>query len=200
MKAKFFLLSLTVMLLIAGCDIVKPKRKFRLAIPEKDYFYNYMAGHLKPFLESKGFEIIVTKTTSSIEADRMVARGEADLAFINNHSVAVAEVLGSESGRLRTVLPVTTRSFFAFSKNVMPDTATAKELFENKKVGIEVLKGEAQLNFERFLSRAEIKGTQVVTFEDSPEVIVFWGTFLWSKGRQISARGLAPIFVQAQLD
>lgn len=175
-----------------GCDIAKPKKDFRLAVPEKDYFYNYITSHLKPFLEGKGFQITITRASSSIEANRMVAHGEADLAFINNHSVAVSEVLGTETGRLRSVLPLTTRLFFAFSKQVMPDTATAKELFENKKVGLEVLGGEAELNFQRFLTRAEIKGTQLVTFEDDPDVIVFWGTFYGVRAARFLKEGWHP--------
>lgn len=163
-----------------------------MAIPEKDYFYNYMEGHLKPFLESQGFRIEVTKAASSIEAHRMVAKGEADLAFVNNNTVAISEILGRETGRLRTVLPLATRLFFAFSKNPMPDTTTAKELFENRRVGIEVLGGEAQLNFERFLKRAEIKGTQLVTFENSPEVIVFWGTFYGARAEKFLKKGWHP--------
>lgn len=192
MKTKLSLTLLAFLFILGGCDIAKPKRDFRLAIPEKDYFYNYMEGHLKPFLETKGFRIEVIKATSSIAANQKVAKGEADLAFINNHSVAVSEILGSETGRLRTVLPLTTRLFFAFSKNQMPDTTTAKELFENRRVGIEVLGGEAQLNFERFLKRAEIKGTQLVTFDDSPEVIVFWGTFYGARAARFLKEGWHP--------
>lgn len=122
----------------------------------------------------------------------MVARGEADLALINNHSVRVSEKLGSESGRLRTVVPLTTRLFFAFSKTLMPDTATAKELFENRKVGIEALNSEAQLNFENFLSRANIVGTQIVSFNDNPEVIVFWGTFYGVRAAKFLNEGWHP--------
>lgn len=192
MKTKLTFALLAFLFIQGGCDIAKPKKDFRLAIPENDYFYNYMEGHLKPFLESKGFRIEVIKAVSSIEANQKVARGEADLAFINNHSVAVSEILGGETGRLRTVLPLTTRLFFAFSKNQMPDTTTAKELFENRRVGIEVLGGEAQLNFERFLKRAEIKGTRLVAFEDSPDVIVFWGTFYGARAEKFLKEGWHP--------
>lgn len=151
-----------------------------------------MSGHLKPFLESKGYQVNIIKAKTSIEATLLVAKGEADLAFINNHSVAVSEKLGTESGRLRTVLPITTRLFFAFSKDLMPDTATAKELFENRKVGLEVLNGEAQLNFESFLSRASIVGTKLVTFEDNPDVIVFWGTFYGVRAAKFLKEGWHP--------
>lgn len=192
MKVKYILHSVTIMFILSGCDIAKPQKNFKLAIPEQDYFYNYMSSHLKPLLDNKGYRISIIKAENSIEANRMVARGEADLAFINNHSVPVSEKLGVESGRLRTVLPLTTRLLFAFSKNLMSDTATAKELFGNRKVGIEVLNGEAQLNFENFLSRANITGTQLVTFNDNPEVIVFWGTFYGVRAAEFLKEGWHP--------
>jgi TRAP-type uncharacterized transport system substrate-binding protein len=176
MKSKLFLLVIAIICIMTGCDIVKPKKRFRLAIPEKDLFYNYMAGHLKPLLDNKGFQIEIIKTKNSIEASQLVARGEADLTFINNHSVSITEKLGSESGRLRTVVPLSTRVLFAFSKSLIPDTFTTKELFENRKVGIEAHNLETQLNFENLLSNAKITCTQIVSFNDNPEVVVYWGT------------------------
>lgn len=183
---------LIVIVTATSCDIAQPKKNFTLAIPEKDYFYEYITSHLQPFLESKSYSIKIVKVENSIEAIRLVANEKADLAFINNHSVPVSEKLGTESGRLRSVLPITTRLFFAFSKNVMDDTATAKELFENKRVGLDALNGEAQLNFELFLSRASIEGTQLVTFDDDPEVIVFWGTFYGARAARFLKMGWHP--------
>ena len=145
MKLKFLLMPLMVAALAFSCDIYKPQKKFKLAIPEKDYFYNYMASHLKPFLDRNGYQLIIIKTSSSIEAVRMAASGEADLAFINNQSTAIADVLDEETGKLRTMMPLTTRLLFAFSKKAMPDTATAKELLEHKRIGLESLNGEDHL-------------------------------------------------------
>lgn len=151
-----------------------------------------MASHLVPFLEENGYEIKIVKAATSIEANRMVAREEADLCFINNQSVPVTEVIGAETGNLRSVLPLTTRLFFAFSKEKMPDTATVKELFENKKIGIELLGGEAQLNLERSIGRAKIMGTKLVTFNDNPDVIVFWGTFYGARTAKFLEEGWHP--------
>jgi len=192
MKGKLVLIILAISTLLPSCDIYKPQKKFRLAVPEKDYFYNYMASHLKPFLERNGYQIELVNAPTTIEANRMVARGEADLCFINNHSVPLTQLMGAETGKLRSVLPLTTRLLFVFSKVQMPDTATAKELFENKKIGVELLNGEAQLNFERFISRAQIKGTQLVTFNDNPDVIVFWGTFYGTRVAKYLADGWHP--------
>jgi hypothetical protein len=192
MKQIFAIGFIVLLITVVSCDIYKPQKEFRLAVSDQDYFYNYMTSHLKPFLENNGYDIEILKTASTIESNRMVARGEADLAFINNHSVPVTEALGAESGNLRAVLPLTTRLFFAFSKEPIPDSASAKELFENRKIGIEFLGGEAQHNLERFFERAKIKGTQIVAFNDNPDVIVFWGTFYGTRASNLLVEGWHP--------
>jgi hypothetical protein len=151
-----------------------------------------MASHFKPFLENHGYQIQLIKVPNSIEACRLVAKGEADLSFINNHSVPVTERIGGEAGKLRTVLPMTTRLFFAYSKEQVPDTATIRELFENRKIGIELLGGEAQLNLERFILKSQITGTQLVSFNDQPDVIVFWGTFYGARASKYLSEGWHP--------
>lgn len=186
--ALLFVLALSLM----SCDIAKPQKSFRLAIVENDYFYNRMATHLKPFLENNGYKIELIKAATSIDANRMVSIGEADITLINNNSNAIAQKLGAEAGRLRTVMPMATRLFLAFSRNPLPDTATAKELFENRRVGIELLNGEAQMNIERFLTRAKINGTQLVTFNDHPDVIIFWGTLYGQRAAKFLEEGWHP--------
>jgi TRAP-type uncharacterized transport system substrate-binding protein len=193
MKTRYFFLALIAMVLIViGCDIANPQRSFRLAVPENDYFYNRMATHLKPFLENNGYKIEIVHAATSIEANRMVSMGEADLTFINNHSNEISKKLGVKAGELRTVMPLATRLFFAFSKNALPDTATAKELFENKRIGIELLNGEEQMNIERFFTRTKIDGTRVVAVNDNPDVIIFWGTFYGQRVAKYLEQGWYP--------
>src|SRR5688572_10230337 len=139
------LLFVTLALVPVGCDFAKPKKNFRLAVPTTEYFYNYIAGHLKPFLERQGYEISIVPAESIIEANRMVAEGEADLTMVNNHSTTVALVLGKEADRLRAVMPLTARLLFAYTKAQMRDSATVLEVFKNKRVGIEFLGGETHL-------------------------------------------------------
>jgi len=118
MKAAYpFFILITITLMVISCDIAKPQKSFRLAVPENDYHYNRMSSHLKSFLENNGYKIDIVKAGTSIDANRMVARGEADITFINNHSNTISQELGSESGRLRTIMPLATRLFLAFSKN-----------------------------------------------------------------------------------
>jgi hypothetical protein len=179
-------------LITISCDIAKPKKSFRLVVSEHDYFYNRMTSHLKPFLESNGYKIEIVKAATSIEANNMVAHGEADITFINNHSHSISQKLGIAAGRLRTVMPMSTRLFFAFSKNPLPDSATANELFANKKVGIELLNGEAQMNIEKFFERAKIGVAEIVTFNDNPDVVVFWGTFYGKRAAKYLEEGWHP--------
>lgn len=192
MKRVIFIGFVIISIAVVSCDIYKPQKEFRLAVSDRDYYYNYITSHLKPFLENNGYKIEVIKAANTIEANRMVARNEADLCFINNHSVTVSEVIGEEAGRLRSVLPLTTRLFFAFSKYPMPDSATVRELFENKKVGIELLGGEAQMNFQHFLASSSIEGTEIVSFNDNPDVVVFWGTFYGERAKKYLNEGWHP--------
>jgi len=188
----FFLTLITISLILIGCDLAKPQKRFRLAVPESDYFYNRMASHLKPFLEKYGYEIKIVKATTSIDANRMVSVGEADLTFINNHSYSLSQAGDVQVGSLRAITPLATRIFLAFSKNPLPDTATAKELFENKRVGIELLNGEAQANIERLFNRAKISRTTIVHFEDNADVIVFWGTLYGERAAKLINEGWHP--------
>lgn len=193
MKARhLFLTLLFISLSVISCDIAKPKKSFRLAIVESDYFYNRMATHLNPFLEQNGYTIITVKAPTSIEANKMVAEGKADITFVNNNSNTISQKLGNESGKLRTVMPLATRLLFAFSRNSIPDSSTVKELFENKKLGIELLNGEAHMNLERFIEQAHIAGTQVVSFNDNPDVIIFWGTFYGVRAAKYLQEGWHP--------
>jgi TRAP-type uncharacterized transport system substrate-binding protein len=191
-SALFFFVLVVVAVNFIGCDIVKPKKKFRLATCEHDYFYHRMASHLKPFLESKGFEIDLVQANNSIEANAMVARGEADITFVNNHSHAISKELGTESGMLRTVMPLATRLFLAFSRTALPANTSAREFFRNKKVGIELLNGEAQMNIERFFNRAKISEVQLVTFQDNPDVVIFWGTLYGQRAAKYLADDWHP--------
>src|SRR5205809_7328424 len=123
MRSKFAygLLSLLAIVLVlailpAGCDFTRPQKKFRLAVPKTEYFYNYMAEHLKPFLDSKGYDISIVTAESALDAARMVAEDEAELTLVNNHSTTVALRLADKGDRLRTIMPLTTRVLFGFTK------------------------------------------------------------------------------------
>src|SRR5436189_327129 len=182
MRSKFligliFMVVVTAVLAIipAGCDFTRPQKTFRLAVPKTD-FYTYMASHLEPFLESKGYNITIVPAESTVDAARMVADDKADLTLINNHSITVALMLADKGDRLRTVMPITTRVLFGFTKKAMDDSSF-DQLFQNKRVGIELLGGETHLTLTRFFSTAKITGCKFVTFDDNPDVVMFWDTF-----------------------
>ena len=194
MKPKHIITILLLFLLVNSCDIYTPQKKFRLAVPEVDFFYNLLTSELKPFLEKHDYAIEIVRASSSIEANRMVAEGKADLTFINNLSVPTAETLGSATSALRTVLPLNTRILFAFTKDPVPnmETYTIRELCENKRLGIEVLGGEAELNFKMILNRAKINGYEIVKMTDNPDVILYWGTLYGQRAQKFLDDGWHP--------
>lgn len=190
-------LALLVFILLVvvpvGCDFTRPQKKFRLAVPKSEYFYNYISGHLKPVLERNGYQIEIVPAENTLAAHQMVARGEAELTLVNNHSTTVALKLGEEASQLRTIMPITSRILFAFTRNQLRDSATALNLFKNKRVAIEHLNGETHLTLQRFLAAAKIDGANFVTFEDSTaDVVMFWDRFYGERAADWSKKGWHP--------
>lgn len=185
-------LILLLGLSLTGCDITHPQKSFRLAVSENDPYYMYVSGHLQSFLGRQGYQLTLVRAANAIEGTRLVANGTADLALINNHSTPVAGALEDDAGNLRTVLPVTSRLLFAFSKAPLPDSATVRELFSGKRVGIDHLGGEAQSNFERFFKSGKIQGVTFVRYDDNPEVISFWGTYYGTRAEKLLEDGWYP--------
>ncbi|WP_020533721.1 hypothetical protein [Flexithrix dorotheae] len=170
-----FFLSL---ILLVSCDILTPQVNFKLAIPVNDFTYNRSAQHLKLFLEKEGYQIDILPCENAIEANKMVGNGEADLTFIMNHSDFIPEVIGSKAGNLRTVLPLFERLFFLFSRNAILDTTkSTREILANKTVGIEVLGGETHANLKKLLQSCQIQNVEIVTKDQNPDFIHFWGTY-----------------------
>jgi TRAP-type uncharacterized transport system substrate-binding protein len=198
MRSKFFvglmvlLVTITLLVLIpAGCDFTRPQKKFRLAVPKTEYFYNYMAGHLAPFLNSKGYNISVVTAETALEAAQMVANDQAELCLVNNHSITIALRLADKGDRLRTVMPLTTRVLFGFTKKPMADSTTA-QVFRNKRVGIEFLGGETHLTLLRFFTAAQISGVTFVTFDENPDIVMFWDRFYGDRAAEWLKKGWYP--------
>ncbi len=174
-----YLSSLGILLLaviLIRCDIYQPQRKFIIAVPRNDAFYTTMVGHVKSFLESNGYQIAVAYTDRNIEANQLVARGQADLAFVNNVSSHIAEELSGDAGMLRSVLPLGRRGLFGFSQQATVGQ-DARQLFENKTIGVEILNGEGHNNIAELFSRAHITNTKFVQHDKGLfDVRMFWGT------------------------
>lgn len=159
---------------------------------KSDYFYSYVTGHLKPFLEKRGYHIEVLEAINAFEANDMVAKGTADLTFINNHSVSISDNIKFNASDLRTVVPLATRLFFTFTRDNLPDNATIRELMTGKNIGIEVLNGELHGNLTRFLETAKVKYNKIVTYDDNPDVVVFWGTLYGERATRLMNEGWKP--------
>jgi hypothetical protein len=161
----------------AGCDFYKPQKSFRFAVPKNDYMYTNMFGHIKPVLEQNGYEISVVYTDRDMEANRLVAEGKADLAFVNNVSSHIVEALGKESEQLRTVLPLTERALLGFSRKASFGPQSVHEIFENKTLGVEILHGEGHGNIAEMLSRAHVDNVKFVQGNQAAyDVRIFWGS------------------------
>jgi TRAP-type uncharacterized transport system substrate-binding protein len=196
MKKKFIvgllsmlLIFLLLVLIPVGCDLAKPKMKYRLAVPTTEYFYDYIANQIKPFLENEGYQISIVPAASTFDANRMVADGEADLAMINNHSTTIAMNLGPKSSQLRTIMPLSNRVLYVYTKNVFPDSTTALELFKGKRIGVESLEGETHLTLKRFLKVSQIDDVTFEVFNDSADVNIFWGRLFGPRASEWSKKG-----------
>jgi hypothetical protein len=162
---------------IASCDIYRPQKSFRFAVPKNDFMYNYMFSHIKMLLENNGYEITVVYTNRNVEANKLVAQGKADLAFINNVSAHIVEALGPESAQLRSVLPITRRALLGFSREFVEGPQSVRQLFANKTIGVEILNGEGHGNIKEMLARAHVSYTNIVQSDQAAyDVRLFWGS------------------------
>lgn len=177
-------LLLSVIYLQSGCDFISPKKSFKLAIPEKDYSYNYSARHLKEFLEKGGFEIELVFADNAIDANRMVATKEADLTFAMDHSDFIPEAIGSDAGKLRTIAPIYQRLFFLFSK-IDLDTLDRESQFNKKSIGVEVLDGETHRNLNQLLSSSRLDNVNIIDRDENPDFIHFWGTYYGERATKL---------------
>jgi len=171
-----FVLLLLLLLPLMACDNLHPQNTFRLAVPEGDHTYYNSAQHMKSFLEQGGFKVNIIITENVIDANRLVAQGQADLTFIMNHSEFIPSALGPDAGKLRTICPLFDRLFFLFSREWVSDSLNARELLENTSIGIEVLNGETHSNLQRMLSSGDIDNVRIVQRDQDPDFINFWGT------------------------
>jgi len=166
-----------VAVIVISCDIYRPQKTFRFAVTKNDAFYTNMFSHLKILLEKNGYQITVVYTDRNVEANRLVAQGKADLCFINNVSSHIVEALGSESGQLRTVLPITRRALLGFSREFALGPQRALQIFENKTIGVEILNGEGHGNIEEMLIRAHVPYANIVQSDQAPyDVRIIWGS------------------------
>lgn len=188
LKSVFLVLAISLGV-VSGCDILAPKRAFRLAVPERDYYYNYLSTHLIPFFQEAGYRIMIVPADNAVQAAEMVANGEADLTLFNNHSSFIASGLQGSASNLRSILPISTRLFFMFSKEKLAQGLSLREIVHGRTIGLEVLNGEMQQSLEHFFERAKIGEVEYVHRDDNPDLMVFWGTMYGERVQRLLDTG-----------
>lgn len=183
-----------ILIFQSGCDFISPQRSFKLAVPEKDYSYNYSAKHLKAFLEKGGFKIELIFADNAIDANRMVSIGEADLTFAMDHSDFIPAAIGSEAGKLRTITPLFQRLFFLFSKTDL-DTLDREAEFSKKSIGVEVLNGETHHNLVQLLAASKLDHVKIIDRDEDPDFIHFWGTYYGERATTLLNNGWYEISI-----
>ena len=189
MKSPFIISFL--FLFAVSCDLVKPQQTFKLAIPTDDEGYAYASEHLKQFLELGGFEIEVVNVSNAIEANEMVARGDADLTFVKNHGLFVPEALDVSPTSLRTLMPFYTNLMLLYSK----EWKNLKELGK-KELKIRVDDSEAFLDLFEIFQLSEVHNVKIAR-EGSADLIYFWGTLYEEKSKKLSREGWFPVSLEA---
>lgn len=185
----FFLTLFLISITLVCCDIYRPQKHFRIAIPKNDILYNTIFTHIKSLLEQNGYDITVVYIDRNIEANRLVARGDADLAFVNNVSSHIIEALSGEAAALRTVLPITKRALLGYSA-VITTGQDARQVLENKTIGVEILNGESHGNVVELFSRAHIENTKIVQSDKGRyDVRLIWGSPYGKRAQQMLDSG-----------
>ena len=83
------------------------------------------------------------------------------------------------------------RLLFLFSERSVEDSLNTRELLEGKVVGIEVLNGETHANLNSFFTSGDIDNVSIVSRDQDPDLIHFWGTVISGRKPFIS---LAAIY------
>lgn len=178
---------------LCSCDIIAPRKSFRVAIQKDTYVYHQIFNHLDTLLSKKGYQLQLIETENPIQSFRMVSSGNAELTFVNNHSYPLMEKLGSDAGNLRVIMPITKRVFLTFAKHPIADTTSANNIFSGKRIGIEELGGEVHTTLEHRFKRAKIKGIQFVSFDDKPDLLVYWGALHGRRAGEFAKEGWYPV-------
>jgi hypothetical protein len=191
----FFIVIGLMAVVIYSCDIYRPQTSYTFAVSKNDYLYGLMYSHLKAFMEQNGYKVDVIYTDRVVDANRLVAEGKADLTFVNNTSSHIVEALGEQSGRLQTILPLTRRTLLAFSREDIPATASNRDIFENKVIGVEKLTGEGHGMLEDMFARARIGNVKFVQYDqDEFDIRMFWGSLYGKRASQmLDSAGWRPI-------
>lgn len=188
---KSLLYFLVLLYLCAACDLIRPQKKFILAIPEDDIGYQYAGQHLSEFLQQDGFEVEIQTVPTAILANELVAKGEADFTFIKNHSLFLPESMKVSPNELRTLMPLYTNLMLLFSREIksIRDIGTEKRK-------IKVFDTEAFLDLYEIFRLSEIRNL-TITPNDSADLLYFWGTLYEDRSAKLSLDGWFPVSLEA---
>lgn len=180
MKALVNLICL--IFLLSSCDLIHPKKKFKLAIATDDESYLYAGNHLKLFLEQGEFQIEVINVENAIAANEMVARGDADLTFVRNHSLFIPEVLQEAPANLRTLLPLYTNLMLLYSREELDLNGIGQG-----ELGVEVMDGEAFLDLYEIFKLTETQKLKIAK-DGEGDLIYFWGNLYEDRSKKLIAK------------
>ena len=210
MSLSRFVLATAVLFGLSTCDFISPQKRFRIAVGGSDFTYSYMAGHLEQLLKENGYGVTIIRTANALEANKLVARGEADLTFLMNSSMFVPSVLGEEAGRLRTIVPLTERLMLLYTKKPRDSYKDLRELFYNAVFGIEVVDGETEKHFLDMTKQAGIDSVKLIRLPKSvmemksdedagdADIIHLWGTHYGPRSLKLIQDGWYPISLPTQ--
>ncbi|HEV8513627.1 MAG TPA: hypothetical protein VGQ59_10130 [Cyclobacteriaceae bacterium] len=185
--------ALIISSVLCSCDMISPKKSFRVAIQKDTYVHHQIFNHLDTLLKKRGYQLQLIETENSIKSFQMVSSGDAELTFVNNHSYRMMEILGPEASNLRAVMPIAKRVFLTFTRHPIADTTSANSIFSGKRIGIEELGGEVNTTLEDRFKRAKIKGIKFVSFDDEPEILVYWGALYGKRAEGFEKKGWYPV-------
>lgn len=182
------LIWIGLMLIFASsCDLVKPQKTFVLALAEDDPSYVATADQLTDFLQNGGYNIEIKKVSNAIEANKLVAKGQADLTLVKNHSLFVPEALKTSPSGLKTLMPLYTNLMLLYSK----DISSLSDLGEEE-TRIKVEDIEAFIDLYEVFNLSEIHNVKITRKEEA-DLIYFWGTLYEDRSRKLAEEKWYPV-------
>lgn len=195
-STRYILMLISVAWIFQGCDYLIPKKSLRIVVPEGDSMYKYAAGQLQELCLAGGYKIEILSLPDAKDAINYIADGKADLGMISNHSIYMAEVLGTRASQVNTVLPLFRRSPFFYVRKSDPMKSIYPNDFDaNMVIGLEYLGGEPEVNLRGLLDLAGVEPVYQLTTDTACTAFYFWGTMISPKHKELVEAGWRRISI-----
>lgn len=186
----FRTLSLALLLIVTlfSCG-PRMREKWSIAVATNNSKYETNSSLLQELFRKEGLELEIIHVGSSIEANRLVALGEADFTMSLAHSDFLIPKLGDLAKELRVVMPLFENAIFIFYKKPVAPKSIL-ELIESSKIFLQVPDSlsEQAIGLRKVFGMLNVKDYEFVHDTAQATVMPIWGTFSGELAKEMLQR------------